>query len=320
VATVSIDRVDFMRGIVQLDLVRLEGKLIQTGNSSMVVEVKGYRQNLNTRSFTLVCISYVTMVAISPTGVPRKGIPPISYRTEQENLLRVEAARRKELYNKWVELHQDVDNMTNLVASEIEDPLNIEGKTEFLTIPQTEVFVKRQFFPKHVNFNSTIFGGEVVLWMDKVATHTARHFTKNHYMLTVSMNRVTFKKPIFPTDVVEMRARVVYVRTHVIEVEIDVTVQRINGDRISSHSGYFMIINADETGSKVQLSTGLKLEDSDQESLKQYLKAKRRFAFGLSTDKRPTPSQFSQNFTLKPTNTLSKSTSTHSLQSANNKN
>jgi acyl-CoA hydrolase len=29
-------------------------------------------------------------------------------------------------------------------------------------------------------------------------------------MLTVSMNRVTFKKPLFPTDVVEMRSRVVY--------------------------------------------------------------------------------------------------------------
>ena len=120
--------------------------------------------------------------------------------------------------------------MTNLVASDIEDPLNKEGKTEFLTISQTEVLVKRQFFPKHINLNTTVFGGEVLLWMDKVATHTARHFTKNHCiftstfcfffvflflltelgMLTVSMNRVTFKKPLFPNDVVEMRARVVY--------------------------------------------------------------------------------------------------------------
>ena len=30
-ATVSIDRVDFMRAILQMDLVRLEGRLIQTG-------------------------------------------------------------------------------------------------------------------------------------------------------------------------------------------------------------------------------------------------------------------------------------------------
>ena len=89
-------------------------------------------------------------------------------------------------------------------------------------------------------------------------------------MLTVSMNRVTFKKPLFPNDVVEMRARVVYpqetnkkeekidkinnfidlycryVRTHVLEVEIDVIVQRITGERIPSHSGYFIILNADE--------------------------------------------------------------------------
>ena len=79
-----------------------------------------------------VCVSYVTMVAINSNGrylsvlpsiisfylffcisiivpllsnyfyligTPRKGIPPISYKTEEENLLQKEAERRKELYN-----------------------------------------------------------------------------------------------------------------------------------------------------------------------------------------------------------------------------
>jgi hypothetical protein len=60
-----------------------------------------------------------------------------------------------------------------------------------------------------------------------------------------------------------------------------------------------------QSGAKVMLSTGLKLEDSDQESLKQYLKAKRRFNFGLSTDTRPSPARFSHNLTLTPNSTLS---------------
>lgn len=291
VATISFDRVDFIRPILHLDLVRLEGRLISTGNSSMVVEVKGYRQNLHTRSFSPVCVCYVTMVAISPLGIPRKGIPQINYKSEEEIRLRDEANKRKELYNQWNALHDDVDKMENLTTAEVEDSLNRNGKTEFLKISQTEVLVKKMFFPKHVNLNNTIFGGEVLLWMDKVATHTARHFTKNHYMLTISMNRVTFKKPIFVTDVVEMRSRVVYVRNHVLEVEIDVTVQRINGERVPSHSGHFIILNADESGGKLHLSTGLKLEDSDQAGLKSYLKGKERFAFGVKTENR-TPGHY----------------------------
>ncbi len=45
------------------------------------------------------------------------------------------------IVQQWVALHQAVDKMEKLVAAEVEDPLNKVGKTEFLTIPQTEVVV-----------------------------------------------------------------------------------------------------------------------------------------------------------------------------------
>jgi acyl-CoA hydrolase len=61
--------------------------------------------------------------------------------------------------------------------------------------------VKRQFLPRHVNHQNTIFGGEILLWMDRVATYTARKFTGNPNMITISMNRLFFKHPIKPSDI-----------------------------------------------------------------------------------------------------------------------
>jgi acyl-CoA hydrolase len=43
-----------------------------------------------------------------------------------------------------------------------------------------------------------------------------------------------------------MTSRVVYVRNYVLEVEISVDVERGEGKRVHSHSGYFTILNADE--------------------------------------------------------------------------
>jgi acyl-coenzyme A thioesterase PaaI-like protein len=100
----------------------------------------------------------------------------------------------------------------------------------------SKVNVKRIFFPKNLNYHNTVFGGDILLWMDRVATQCARQFTRNRHVFTKHMQRVFFKQPILITDVllpppvsipltsfnhthllvvrpqvVEMNARVVYV-------------------------------------------------------------------------------------------------------------
>jgi len=279
VVTLSFDRVDLLKPVLQLDLVRLEGRLIFVGNSSMVVEIKGFRHTITSNIFQQVCLCYVTMVAVSAdTGRPRTGLPLLKYTSDEEIKLKSDVLNRKERAKEWAEIQAHVDGLGPLKAAEIEDPLNL-GKREYFTIKQTEVVTRRQFLPRHVNHHNTIFGGDILLWMDSVATYTARNFTRSPYMKTISMNRIFFKKPLYISDIVEMRARVVYVRTYVLEVEINVNLERANGEKLLSHSGFFTILNADETWMKQRINNGLKLEDDDQESLKSYLKAKERFTF-----------------------------------------
>jgi acyl-CoA thioesterase 11/acyl-coenzyme A thioesterase 9 len=162
-----------------------------------------------------------------------------------------------------------------LRAAEVEEPFNRE-KREWLTPAETEIELRRQFLPRNLNQRGTIFGGDVLLWMDRIATYTARHFTGNRNMITLAMNRIFFKHPIASLDWVTMTARVVYVRRYTLEVEIAVSLQHLDGSRTASHSGSFTVLSYDEAGFKRPITTGLKLDDADQQGLRAYEKAKAR--------------------------------------------
>jgi len=219
--------------------------------------------------------SFITMVAVDGEGRPNKSIPGLIYETPEEERIRAEVLRRKEAIGRWLAVQAAVDSGPPLRARDVEEPINRE-KREWLTPAETEIEVRRQFLPRNLNQRGTIFGGDVLLWMDRVATYTARHFTGNRNMITLAMNRIFFKQPISSLDWVTMTARVVYVRRYTLEVEIAVSLQRLNGERIASHSGDFTVLSYDEAGFKRPIGTGLRLDDADQAGLRAYEKAKAR--------------------------------------------
>lgn len=267
--TLSFDRVDLVHPIVHLNLVRLDGRVVEVGRSSMVVAVKVTRQDSVTREFIPIQHSYVTMVAIGPERRPNRNIPGLELVSDEDRALNADALAHKALSTQWMRLQEEARGERALSVDRVEDPLNRE-KREFLLPDETIVKVRRIFMPRNQNVLGTIFGGDILLWMDRLATYAARLFTRNQNMVTLAMNRIFFKQPIFASDVVEMTARVVYVRRFTLEVEIEVTLQRPGGEEIPSHSGYFTVLNYDESGFKRPIVTGLRLDDSDQENLMRY--------------------------------------------------
>lgn len=75
--TASVDRLDFLSPAYLGDVVSVEGRVINVGRTSMIVEVKTFVQNLSTGEDgkKLVNLAYLTMVAMDangkPTPVPR---------------------------------------------------------------------------------------------------------------------------------------------------------------------------------------------------------------------------------------------------------
>lgn len=277
IATVAFDRVDFHGPIYHQDLIQAKGHILSVGRSSMVIKIAVYRFDIQSRTFEMVQSSWVTMVAILKQGVPNKNIPQLIY-TEQEVKFEKEAEERKNLTAQW--LKDQTSNLNSvLIASQIQTDHN-KSKKDFLSIPETELIIRHAFMPRDLNMNSTVFGGAVLLLMHRVAIQCSRAFTKNPNMVTLTMNRISFKKPIFPRDFVEMISRVVYVNDTFLEVEIEVSVTRFDTqESFMSHNGYFSISSRDKNGALQKITTGLKLDDEDQISLHRFHKAKLRQQF-----------------------------------------
>ena len=276
--TLSFDRVDLIYPIHHQDLIRLEAEVALVGNSSMLVHVQGYRRDAHAHSFTPIQSSYVTMVAIDGEGRPNANIPGLRHHTPRAETLRHRAQRIKSRAAEWQHMQEDASRPEPLRAADVEEPVN-RAKSGTRLPEETEIEVRRVFLPRHNNQLGAIFGGDILLWMDRVATYSARSFTGNPHMVTIAMNRIFFKHPIFTTDLVDLVARVVYVRNFTLEVEIEVQLQRLSGELLRSHTGYFTVLNHDQAGVKQHIPYGLELKDSDQPALRRYQQARLRHHF-----------------------------------------
>ncbi|TRX62619.1 acyl-CoA thioesterase [Fulvivirga sp. M361] len=107
----------------------------------------------------------------------------------------------------------------------------------------------RQFkavFPKTLNANDTLFGGQAMQWMDEVAYITATRFTRQK-MFTVQTENIKFIKAITPDSIVEIIGRVEKVEVIKVKVGVEIFVEEMYGNRREKAiSGIFWFASLDE--------------------------------------------------------------------------
>lgn len=210
-----MDRVDIVSQVAHGDLVRLEGETIYTGRSSLSTLITGYRHDLESGEFVHTLSAIMSCVALDEHMRPSPGLPRLVDDAGSEGYvekLEALAAQRKDLGARWQNVQDMVDQLPRITKDMIHVFDHSTSQQHTVAIPDTLIEVQNSFLPKHLNRNNTIFGGEVLTWMDKVALYCARNFTKNTNMVTVAMNRIFFKLPITMDDIVTMHARVCSVR------------------------------------------------------------------------------------------------------------
>ncbi|ATH07289.1 acyl-CoA thioesterase [Halobacteriovorax marinus] len=89
--------------------------------------------------------------------------------------------------------------------------------------------VTKAVFPNTTNHYDTLFGGTAMQWMDEVAFITATRFTRLK-VVTVSTDRLDFKKPIPAGTIVELVGNVVQVGRTSIKVQVQVFVEAMLED------------------------------------------------------------------------------------------
>ena len=135
--------------------------------------------------------------------------------------------------------------------------MNYESK-----IKDSETHVFKVVFPNITNHHNTMFGGTVMEMMDEVAFMTATRFARKSFV-TVSCDRIDFKKPIPADTLVELIGKVKYVGNSSLKVNVEVFVEEMYEEkREKAVSGDFTLVALDENF-KVLAERGSNLRGDD---------------------------------------------------------
>jgi acyl-CoA hydrolase len=119
--------------------------------------------------------------------------------------------------------------------------MNLQERIKF---SETRIF--KAVFPNTTNHYDTLFGGTAMQWMDEVAFITATRFSRQR-MVTVSSDRIDFKKPIPAGTIVELIGTIVEVGNTSLKVRVDIIIEQMYSDhREHAIRGQFTFVAIDE--------------------------------------------------------------------------
>ncbi|PZW38844.1 acyl-CoA hydrolase [Mesonia algae] len=120
-------------------------------------------------------------------------------------------------------------------------------------INNSKTTIFKAVFPNTTNHYDTLFGGTAMQLMDETAFITATRFSRQP-MVTVSSDRIDFKKPIPAGTIVELAGRVTYLGNTSIKVRVDIFIEQMYEDRREKAvSGEFTFVAIDENKKPTQI-------------------------------------------------------------------
>lgn len=144
----------------------------------------------------------------------------------------------------------NTENTSRTETSEAQFPEAIQTR-----IDSSEARVIKAVFPSITNHHNTLFGGEALAWMDETAFIAATRFCRKT-LVTVSSDRIDFKKPIPAGTLTELIARVIHVGNTSLKVEVNIYVEDMYQDhREHAIRGVFTFVAVDEQRNPTQVWT-----------------------------------------------------------------
>lgn len=113
-------------------------------------------------------------------------------------------------------------------------------------IQASETRIFKAVFPNTTNHYDTLFGGTAMHMMDEVAFITATRFSRQR-MVTVSSDRIDFKKPIPAGTIVELVGTVSHLGNTSMKVRVDIYIEQMYSEgRDKAVSGEFSFVAIDD--------------------------------------------------------------------------
>ena len=111
---------------------------------------------------------------------------------------------------------------------------------------KAEVIIR--MFPSDANPAGNVFGGAILKHIDMVAGIVAQRHSQTN-AVTVSMDKISFLKPVFVGNVLFVTARVNYVQKSSLEIEVNVEAEDIaKGTRMPTGNAFVTFVALDANG------------------------------------------------------------------------
>lgn len=121
-------------------------------------------------------------------------------------------------------------------------------------VQQSETRIFKAVFPNTTNHYDTLFGGVAMQLMDEVAFITATRFTRQT-VVTVSSDKIDFKKPIPAGTIVELIGKVTNLGTKSLKVSVEIFTEQMYSDhREKAVQGEFTFVAIDDKKNPIAIN------------------------------------------------------------------
>jgi len=115
-----------------------------------------------------------------------------------------------------------------------------------MDLPAHQLTMTVLMTPDTANFSGNVHGGHLLKWLDQVAYACASRYA-GRYVVTVSVDQVTFRQPIFVGELVTFLASVNYTGSSSMEIGIKVLAQDIRSQDVRHvNSCFFTMVAVDD--------------------------------------------------------------------------
>ena len=132
--------------------------------------------------------------------------------------------------------------------------------------------------PNNTNTLGNLMGGQLLNWLDVIGAISAHRHCRR-VVVTASVGKVAFQKPVKLGDIVTLEAKVSRAFTSSMEVVMDVWVEdHITGDKKRHNEAIFTFVAVDQIGRPIEVPE--LIPESDQEK-ERFVEALRRRQLNL---------------------------------------
>ncbi|XP_032012820.1 acetyl-coenzyme A thioesterase [Hylobates moloch] len=186
--TASVDDIQFEETARVGQVITIKAKVTRAFSTSMEIGIKVMVQDMLTGIEKLVSVAFSTFVA-KPVGKEKIHLKPVTLLTEQDHVEHNLAAERRKVRLQ----HEDTFNNLMKESSKFDD-LIFDEEEGAVSTRGTSVQSIELVLPPHANHHGNTFGGQIMAWMETVATISASRLCWAHPFLK-SVDMFKFRGP-----------------------------------------------------------------------------------------------------------------------------